>query len=164
MIVSTYRKLLANYMKEEALFLYLTYSICVPPSCLWLLRWKSIKDKDYLLYWDPTINQSRSILLDPQTKRLINEYENDMKLNSKDFIQETRTSNDKKTKVSGTFMFSKKPTNWNNLFKNGFNRVNKKFSYTDSGYQLWLTKNENCKWSQKIKQFTFKIKLNIFRR
>ena len=56
-------------------------------------------------------------MFDSQTKRLINEYENNIKLNFNHFIQETKTSNDKKIKVSGTFMFSKKSANWNNLLK-----------------------------------------------
>ena len=57
-------------------------------------------------------------------------YEEDFILQNNLDIKDNRVSNDGRATITGVFLFHKKPTHWNNLFKIGFNKVDKFFSYT----------------------------------
>ena len=57
LIVSkAYLRLRDLNLKEEAFFLYLTYSLSLSPRCLWFLTAESIGKNGILTYWDPALD------------------------------------------------------------------------------------------------------------
>ena len=117
-------------MKEEALFLFLTYSLCLSPRCLRFLTSGSITHNNILTYWDPAMEQYKEIILSCQAKKLIESYESELKYQDLGRDWNKRVSNDGKTVIFGMFLFSKKPTCWNNLFRNGFKGSVESFNFT----------------------------------
>ena len=129
-VSETYLTLRDLDMKEEALFLFLTYSLCLSPRCLWFLTAGSIAHNNILTYWDPAMEQYKEIILSCQAKKLIESYESELKYQDLGRDWDKRVSNDGKTVIFGMFLFSKKPTCWNNLFRNGFKGSVESFNFT----------------------------------
>ena len=119
-------------MKEEAFFLYLTYSLSQSPRYLWFLTAESIDKNGILTYWDPALDQYREIILESQTEVMIKQYEIELKPQIFNRDCEERISNDRKTVITDKFLFNKKPTCNNNLFRNGFKGSVVSFSFTPS--------------------------------
>ena len=80
------------------------------------------------------------MLVNDRIKSAIQGYEFTINSTSKKIANEVRISNDRKTKITGKILFKKKPTHWNNLFKSGFNGINKSFGYNPSQVSKMSTK------------------------
>ena len=129
-ISQAYMKLQNSMLEEEALLLYLAFSLCLPPRSLWFLNFDSVSENNILTIWNLSVGDNEEIILSYQTKRLLINHETRIKAKRRVQFLEERLSNDEVTKVSGRFIFSKKHTHWNNIFKSGFNRVCKGFDFT----------------------------------
>ena len=68
-ISKMYKALRKKNFQEEALFLYLTYSLGLHPRCLWFLKVDSVVQNNILTYWDPAREQEKEIILCAQTKK-----------------------------------------------------------------------------------------------
>ena len=78
-ISEAYQQLRSLNMKEEAIFLFLTYLLCLSSKCLLFMTAGSIIQNSILKYWDPAEQYKEINIISSQVKKLIESYEVDMK-------------------------------------------------------------------------------------
>ena len=153
-VSETYLTLRDLDMREEALFLFLTYSLCLSPRCLWFLTAGSITHNNILTYWDLAMEQYKEIILSCQAKKLIESYENELKYQDLSRDWEKRVSNDGKTVIFGMFLFSKKPTCWNNFLVIVLKDLSNRSISPHRSYESHSWRNEDKKWEESGCLFT----------
>ena len=129
LVTACYLRLMESKRYEQALFLYLTYFLRLFPRHLWFLGAGPINDKKHSNILESDYKQALSYYCAWWSQENSRKYESLMRITIDKSKIERRVSNDVKTIIRG-FLFSKKPTHWNNLFKSGFSGVIENFDLT----------------------------------
>lgn len=130
LISKAYRLLIENNRNQEAIFLYLNFSLRLSARSLYLLRFEDFSESQRTLKTvSSNPGQLENIKLDQQTCKVLKEFRDKRNLSVQ---SASRSLPGGKDRVEGPFIFNHKPAYFNKKYQNGFGKLITKFNLTPS--------------------------------